>query len=104
MEIARRREKDSIDSYYLRACELCRGDFSRKSINYILDDLEKEIMRIKEHTDYKNILVEFTPYIYSEIKDKYIDVLDKISAKYDINIEILKSQKINQKDTKIIYK
>ena len=104
VEIARRREKDSIDSYYLRACERCRSDFSRKSINYILDDLEKEIMRIKEHTDYKNILVEFIPYIYDEIKNNYIAVLNKIEAKYDINIEIAKAQKINQKDTKIIFK
>lgn len=85
VEIARRREKDSIDSYYLRACERCRSDFSRKSINYILDDLEKEIMRIKEHTDYKNILVEFIPYIYDEIKNNYIAVLNKIEAKYDID-------------------
>lgn len=104
VEIARRREKDSIDSYYLRACERCRSDFSRKSINYILDDLEKEIMIIKEHTDYKNILVEFIPYIYDEIKNNYIAVLNKIEAKYDINIEIAKAQKINQKDTKIIFK
>ena len=43
-------------------------------------------MRIKEHTDYKNILVEFIPYIYDEIKNNYIAVLNKIEAKYDINI------------------
>ncbi|MGM9531151.1 Rne/Rng family ribonuclease [Intestinibacter sp.] len=104
VEMARRREKDSINSYYLRACERCRSDFSRKSINYILDDLEKEIMRIKEHTDYKEILVEFTPYIYGEIRNNYIEVLNKIEAKYDINIEIAEAQKINQKDTKIIFK
>lgn len=104
VEIARRREKDSIDSYYLRACERCRSDFSRKSINYILDDLEKEIMRIKEHTEYKDILVEFTPYIYGQIKNNYIEILNKIEAKYDINIEIAEAQKINQNDTKIIFK
>ena len=104
VEIARRREKDSIDSYYLRACERCRSDFSRKSINYILDDLEKEIMRIKEHTEYKDILVEFTPYIYGQIKNNYTEILNKIEAKYDINIEIAEAQKINQNDTKIIFK
>ncbi|MGM9535659.1 MAG: Rne/Rng family ribonuclease [Intestinibacter sp.] len=104
VEIARRREKDSIDSYYLRACERCRSDFSRKSINYILDDLEKEIMRIKEHTDYKDILVDLTPYIYGQIKSNYTEILNKIEAKYDINIEIAEAQKINQKDTKIIFK
>ena len=61
-------------------------------------------MRIKDHTDYKNILVEFIPYIYGEIRNNYIEVLNKIESKYDINIEIIEAQKINQKDTKIIYK
>ena len=103
VEIARRREKDYIESYYLRACERCRSDFSQKSINYILDDVEKEIMRIKEHTDYKNISIEFTPYVYNEIKNNYIEVLNKISSKYDINIDIIKTEKINQKDVKFIY-
>lgn len=104
VEIARRREKDSIDSYYLRTCEACRSDFSQKSINYILDDLEKEIMRVKEHTNYKNILLEMTPYIYYKIYDNYMDSIKKIQNKYDVNIEIAKTENINLKDTKIIYK
>ena len=104
VEIARRREKDSIDSYYLRACETCKSDFSQKSINYILDDLEKEIMRVKEHTNYNNILMELKPYIYNEMLDKYKDCIKKLKNKYSINIEISKTENINQKDVKIIYK
>ena len=38
VEIARMREKDSIDSYYLSTCENCKSEFSQKSINYILDN------------------------------------------------------------------
>lgn len=104
VEIARRREKDSIDSYYLRACETCKSDFSQKSINYILDDLEKEIMRVKEHTNYNSILMELKPYIYNEILDKYKDCIKKLKNKYSLNIEISKTENINQKDIKIIYK
>ena len=104
VELARRREKDSIDSYYLRACETCKSDFSQKSINYILDDLEKEIMRVKEHTNYNNIFMELKPYIYNEILDKYKDCIKKLKNKYSINIEISKTENINQKDVKIIYK
>ncbi len=104
VEIARRREKDSIDSYYLKACDNCGSDFSQKSINYMLDDLEKEIMRIKEHTDYNNILMELTPHIYNNVVDEYSNVLKQLEKKYDVNIEITKIEHINQKDTKIIYK
>ena len=77
------REKDSIDSYYLSTCENCKSEFSQKSINYILDDLEKDIIRMKEHTNYNNILLEISPYIYNEIT---------------------KTESINQKGEKIIYK
>lgn len=104
VEIARRREKDSIDSYYLRRCECCKNDFGQKSINSILDDLEKEIIRMKEHTAYRNILMEVTPYIYNEMLDKYNDVLKKIENKYGVNIEISQVTNINQKGEKIIYK
>ena len=104
VEIARRREKDSIDSYYLRSCEACGSDFGQKSINYILDDLEKEVMRIKEHTDYNNILMELKPFIYNEMLDKYSNALKKIENKYGVNIEITKTTDVNQKDEKIIYK
>ena len=63
VEIARMREKDSIDSYYLSTCENCKSEFSQKSINYILDNLEKDIIRMKEHTNYNNILLEISQYI-----------------------------------------
>lgn len=104
VEIARMREKDSIDSYYLSTCENCKSEFSQKSINYILDDLEKDIIRMKEHTNYNNILLEISPYINNEMIEKYSDSLKKLEKKYEISIEITKTESINQKGEKIIYK
>ena len=104
VEIARMREKDSIDSYYLSTCENCKSEFSQKSINYILDDLEKDIIRMKEHTNYNNILLGISPYIYNEMIEKYSDSLKKLEKKYEISIEITKTESINQKGEKIIYK
>ncbi len=104
VEIARRREKDSIESYYLRPCEFCSNDFGRQSINSILDNLEKEIIKIKEHTSYSDLKVEFTSYVYKEIKHNFMEVINKIEQKYDVNIEIIEDEKINNKNTKIIYK
>ncbi len=72
------REKDSIDSYYLSTCENCKSEFSQKSINYILDDLEKDIIRMKEHTNYNNILLEISQYIYNKMIEKYSDSLKKL--------------------------
>ena len=61
-------------------------------------------MRVKEHTNYNNIFMELKPYIYNEILDKYKDCIKKLKNKYSINIEISKTENINQKDVKIIYK
>ena len=43
VEIARRREKDSIDNYYLSQCFVCKTGESIKSINRILDEIEKNL-------------------------------------------------------------
>ena len=51
-----------------------------------------------------NILMELKPYIYNEMLDKYKDCIKKLKNKYSINIEISKTENINQKDVKIIYK
>ena len=44
VEVARRREKNSVDSYYLGNCPICKGNSYIKSVNFIVDDIEKEIM------------------------------------------------------------
>ena len=48
--------------------------------------------------------MELKPYIYNEMLDKYKDCIKKLKNKYSINIEISKTENINQKDVKIIYK
>ncbi|HJG96691.1 MAG TPA: Rne/Rng family ribonuclease, partial [Romboutsia timonensis] len=54
VELTRRRERDSIDKYYLSDCETCEGNSKVKSINSVLDDIEKEIIRISTHTSYND--------------------------------------------------
>ena len=39
VELTRRRERDSIDKYYLSDCETCEGNSKVKSINSVLDDI-----------------------------------------------------------------
>ena len=53
---------------------------------------------------FNNILLEISPYIYNEMIEKYSDSLKKLEKKYEISIEITKTESINQKGEKIIYK
>ncbi len=103
VEIARRREKDSIDNYYLSQCFVCKTGESIKSINRILDEIEKEVMRIKEHTSYRQVKIELNPYVSDEIDKNYKDKIDNISKKYNVKINIDKKAEIEHENMNIIF-
>lgn len=103
VEVARRRDKNSIDEYYLGNCHSCKEKSYIKSINYIIDDVEKEIMRISEHTFYKNIKLELNIEIYNEINQKWKNILSTIGEKYGIIIEPIGRNDISYEKINIIY-
>ncbi|MCR8746512.1 Rne/Rng family ribonuclease [Romboutsia lituseburensis] len=103
VEVARRREKDSLAKYYLEECNECKNTGFIKSINSVIDNIEKEIIRIKEHTTYKNITIKTSTYIYKEIKKNFEYIIEKISIKYDVLIKIEEDEKINSEKINIIY-
>lgn len=103
VEIARRREKDSIDNYYLSQCFVCKTGESIKSINRILDEIEKEVMRIKEHTSYRQVKIELNPYVSDEIDKNYKDKIDNISKKYNVKINKDKKAEIQHENMNIIF-
>lgn len=103
VEVARRRERNSISEYYLDECSLCNGNSSTKSINYIMDDLEKEISRIKAHTCYNHITVRLNPSVLSKIKANYMGIVNKISKKYEMDILLEENKEITYEKYKIIF-
>lgn len=103
VEIARRREKDSIDSYYRNDCNMCKGDGTIISINYIIDIIEKEVMRISEHTAYKSIIIELSSFMFKNFDEKYINIIKLISEKYNIEITLKENTKIVLEKMNIIF-
>ncbi len=103
VEVARRREKKSISEYYLDDCAICEGNSYIKSTNYIMDELEKEISRIKIHTCYNHITVEFNPMVLGKIKAQYMDIINRISNKYSIKVSLAENNEITYGKYKIIF-
>ncbi len=103
VELTRRRERETIDTYYLKECKACEGKGLIKSINSILDDIEKEIIRISEHTSYKNISIELDAKNLEIIRLNYLDIIDKICEKYDIKLSLNVNNKTNCEKINIIY-
>ena len=60
-------------------------------------------MRISEHTSYKKVTVELNKEVYKEINQKWKNILNTISQKYDIIIEPTGSDCISYEKINIIY-
>lgn len=103
VEIARRREKDSLAAYYLDECIKCSSYGYLKSINSIVDDIEKEVIRISTHTSYKDINIELNDEVYEKVKKDFKDIIIVISKKYEIKIDLIGNNKINYEKINIIY-
>jgi len=103
VEVARRRDKDSVDNYFLGQCPTCNERTYLKSINVIIDDIEKEIMRISEHTSYKSVNIELNYKVYNEINKNWKNILSTISKKYGIILVLKESNELSYEKVKIIY-
>lgn len=103
VEVARRRQNDSIERYYLEDCTECRGYGTNKSVNLIIDEIEKEIIRIKEHTLYKDITLILNKSLLKEINKKFNNIIEKISEKYGIIISLQESSELYYEKINIIY-
>ncbi len=103
VEIARRRDKDSIDNYYLEECFECKKRGEIKSINSILDKIEKEVVRTITHTSYKKLTIELNDEVCSEINNNFNDIISKINSKYDCTLYLKSNYAFNREKTNIIY-
>lgn len=101
VEVTRRRERDSIDKYYV---DTEHGDYgSRKSVNHIIDNVENEVLRISQHTSYKNIKIELNDNLYNIINERFTNIIEKIGKKYDIIILLVKNSELSYEKINIIY-
>ncbi|WP_304341155.1 Rne/Rng family ribonuclease [Metaclostridioides mangenotii] len=103
VEVARRREKSSIDSYYLMDCKTCNSLNSLKSIKYVIDKIEREIRRTKKHTVYKDVSVEVNSSVFRVITEEYLNIIENISKKYSIKITLLENHRIEHENIHVVF-
>lgn len=89
IEIARRREGKTIVDFYRENCSFCEGTGSIKSINYMLEYMEKEIMRVNKHTKYKKIDIELSEHTISQMLNEKKEQLESIQKKYKTEVKLI---------------
>jgi ribonuclease G len=76
VEMVRKRDKEPIDEYY------------NNSVLHIIDNIEKELIRLNKHTSSKSMEVELSSDIYNFIKSQNTYNLDELGKKYNIKLSI----------------
>ncbi len=94
VEIVRRKSRDAIDRYFKRDCIVCKGEGKIKSKNSILDEIEKEVARLKMHTSCEGIVFKVSSPIYNTLRKNEFKEIEYISSQYDFNIHIEESTKL----------
>ncbi len=83
LEMARRREGNSLESYYYKDT---RGE--EYSGNYIIDQIEKKAINTVNHSEKKKISVCISRDYYSKFIDQKSKQIQEIENKYKIIIEV----------------
>lgn len=96
-EITRRRERESIDNYFK---DNNLDEIS--STEFLIDNIEKEVIKTINHTIYKKIILEVNSKTKKNLLEN-IKYIDKIKNFYDIEIEIKVNEKIYYQDFNVIY-
>lgn len=99
VEITRKREKEPIDKYY-------KSDLQIKdimSINFLIDEIEKEIIRIINHTVYKDLSIVLNTVSLQNIKNNFIYNIKNIENTYNVKLDLKESKEISYDEFNIVY-
>ena len=83
---------------------MCSGEGSMKSYFSIMSEIEKEIIRIKNHTNINIIKLKIKSRIYKLINDIGIKDIQKMQEHYCCNIELINNDIEDCKDIQVVFK
>lgn len=99
VEITRKREKEPIEKYY-------KSDLEKKdimSIDFLIDEIEKEIIRIINHTVYKDLSIVLNTVSLQNIKNNFINNIKNIENTYNVKLDLKESKEISYDEFNIVY-
>ncbi|NLM04643.1 MAG: Rne/Rng family ribonuclease [Clostridiales bacterium] len=100
VEITRKKVRQRLESLIHRKCPSCEGSGRVFNESIILHKIEKEIIRIHNHTTAEAVIFEVHPNVLEKIKSEE-HIMQEIEACYDIKIWIIENIKSHYNDINI---
>ncbi|MDR0879543.1 MAG: Rne/Rng family ribonuclease [Clostridioides sp.] len=101
VEITRRREKSRIDEFYFSDCENCGAENGVYSIEYMIDEIEKSVRKIVNHTVYRDISIDLNSTVRNEIMENYYIYIEKIQQKYEVRLSLAENLSMTHNSIKV---
>jgi ribonuclease G len=101
MQITRERVRENILQSMNEACPYCNGTGYLMKKSNMVHDIEKWLMRYKNHGKYKKIKIVTHPSMVNELKKGAISTLLKFQFKYFVRIKVVSDEKLNPQVFKV---
>ena len=101
VEMTRKKSRKRIASKILTTCPYCEGTGKIYSEDYIINKIEKEMKRIKTHTNSEAVLFNINSYIFNILEEKKEEYIKYAEKRYDIKIFIEACNGVELNDIKV---
>ncbi|WP_425446589.1 Rne/Rng family ribonuclease [Dethiothermospora halolimnae] len=95
VEMTRKKVRKRLTSKLLKQCPKCEGTGRIYSDYFMLNKIEREIRRIKNHTNTKEVIFTVSPFVEKMIYENDEEILKEIKNIYEIDIYIRGDKEID---------
>lgn len=101
VEMTRKKVRSRLTTKLLKECPYCSGTGKVYSESAILGLIDKEMKRLKLHTNAEAVILDVNPHAEKYLKDNNNYFLKKIEEKYGIRLFIKSSESIHYNEIKV---
>ena len=101
VEMTRKKVRTRLSSILLKSCPYCEGKGKVFSEYQVINNIEKELKRIINHTDSEAVLIEVNPSLLAILKGNNEGLVKPMEKKYNLNIFVNDNSKLHFNDINI---
>lgn len=101
VEMTRKKARSRLTSKLLKECPYCKGTGKILSESTVLEIIEKELKRIKLHTNSEAVIMEVNPSIVDYVHDNQNEYLKLFEKEYGIRVFLQGCETVHSNEVKV---